>query len=939
MEGLTTGCYSVCERVAELCDPFTIALTSGDQQLSYAELNSRADYFAGYLTELGVLPGSTVAVCMERSFDWIIVTLGIMRARAAYVPLDPAWPDSRLRFVMRDSGAAVLVARTPLLLRLEAEAQGVDPCRDAAAIARAPRLPSASFGPASLAYVIYTSGTTGVPKGVEITHANLWHLVRWHIDAFNVTRQDRASHLAGLGFDAAVWEIWPNLCAGATLCLVDDAVRLSPDLIQKWMVLERVTIGFVPTVYAKPMMAMEWPPTTALRFLLTGGDALRDAPTTRLPFRVVNNYGPSECTVVATSTVLKPEAKGTPPIGRPIDGSILYLLNEYGEKVVEGDVGEIYIGGQGVGRGYRNLPDLTEKSFVLDPFAEIGPARMYRTGDRGVERPDGQIEFRGRLDRQSKIRGQRVELDEVQRTLALHPTLDHAIVIAHISDEGDNQLVAYVVPKSNKCIPTVEELQGYLRYSLPDYMIPAIFVQLHAPPLSPDGKLDLTLLPKPKHTALLNREATKASATRTEETLLTIVRELLQNDALELTHDFFLAGGHSLLGMQLVLRLRHSFGADLTLQQIFEAQTVGRLAKLIDTEREKHSPSGASDCLLTPKSNLLGKDICEPGDNSKLISPGQTPVGPEFSQQNPAADLSVHYQANSIVTEKAILGLAPPGVLPFHTDASHNSIFWVHIVNTDLTAAIAKYWPSTFVALTAADFALLGTRPPLQDIAACMLRKILAVQPNGPYTIGGICIASALAYEVASQLQALGHEVSLLVLLDAPTQPYLKNCTSLAAKFRHPSYLLGRVMRIGIRNSGRNLRKHLSKSLPQSIRACFPKTERSVACEMVEAAAFVYQHKRYHGSVLLLLASERSRHLEFLPTWRSLVSGDLRAQYVDGRHRDLITARNARSVADIIANNLKSAMSDRSFSGAAPPPTSYSSNNESLQGAVNWSAQ
>ena len=220
--------------------------------------------------------------------------------------------------------------------------------------------------------------------------------------------------------------------------------RSSPDLIQQWMIRERVTIGFVPTVYASAMMAMEWP-STALRFLLTGGDELHHAPAVQLPFEVVNNYGLTECTVVATSSVVKPGSHGAPPIGRPIAGTSVYLLNEKGEQVPDGSTGEIYIGGNGVGCGYRNLPDATERSFLSDPFVGAPGSRMYRTGDRGVRRPDGEIEFRGRLDRQTKIRGQRVELDEIDSILRQHQSIEFATAIT-TSQSGENQLVAYVSP-------------------------------------------------------------------------------------------------------------------------------------------------------------------------------------------------------------------------------------------------------------------------------------------------------------------------------------------------------------------------------------------------------------------------------------------------------------------------------------------------------------
>jgi amino acid adenylation domain-containing protein len=581
---------SIPEQISELRDayPHSIALSYGDRQLSYEELDRKADRFAGHLVQLGIASGDTVAICMERSFDWIVAALGIMRAAAAYVPLDSAWPDARLRFAVNDSGATAFVARTTMLDRLQVKARGVDPCRDAAAISSSPVVAHRAVPLESLAYVIYTSGSTGIPKGVEITHANLAHLVRWHREAFGVTRQDRASHLAGLGFDAAVWEIWPHLCAGSTVCLAEDAVRSSPELMQQWIIRERVTIAFVPTVHAAPMMAMEWPATTALRFLLAGGDVLQHGPTAQLPFDVVNNYGPTECTVVATSSVLKPGTQGAPPIGRPIAGASVYLLNENGEQVPDGSTGEIYIGGGGVGRGYRNLPESSERSFLPDrfagaPVAGAPGARMYRTGDRGVRRPDGEIEFRGRLDRQTKIRGQRVELDEIGSVLAQHPSIDFATATTNISEAGEKQLVAYLLPKGNASVPTARELQSHLLHSLPDYMIPATFVRLHALPLSPNGKVDLNMLPQPTGANLLESKAAKAPATPIEEKLLTVMRELLKNDAVSAEDNFFLAGGHSLLGMQLVMRLRDAFGVDLTLQQLFESPTVERLALVVET--------------------------------------------------------------------------------------------------------------------------------------------------------------------------------------------------------------------------------------------------------------------------------------------------------------------------------------------------------------------
>jgi amino acid adenylation domain-containing protein len=845
---------------------------------------------------------------MERSFDWIVAALGIMRAGAAYVPLDSAWPDERLRYAVNDSGATALVARAALLDRLHVKARGIDPCRDAAAIAAAPNVVPGPVQPESLAYVIYTSGSTGVPKGVEITHANLSHLIRWHRDAFGVTRQDRASHLAGLGFDAAVWELWPNLAAGSTVCLADDAVRSSPELMMQWMIRERVTIAYVPTVHAAAMMAMEWPATTALRLLLTGGDVLSHSPTRQLPFDVVNNYGPTECTVVATSSALKPGPRGVPPIGRPIAGASVYLLNEHGDRVPDGSVGEIYIGGSGVGRGYRNLPELTGRSFLPDPFAAAPGGRMYRTGDRGVRRADGEIDFRGRLDRQTKIRGQRVELDEIASVLTLHPSIDFATAITNTSDAGENELVAYVLPKENTCIPSVQELQTHLLGRLPDYMVPAVFVRLHAVPLSTNGKLDLTMLAPPTHANLLERRAAEASPTPIEAELLTIARQLLKNDALRAEDNFFLAGGHSLLGMQLLMRLRDAFGVDLALRQLFEAPTVERLALLVETMIRQLRLSVIWADLLGRKNVGLDDNFFHLGGNPELVALLQQRIFAEFGRDIPIAELV----QSPTVRQQALLTLRVVKVKPVQSrvlaprsNGNCNRIFWVHYLSWSLAKVMRDEHPFLFVVLGAEDFASLGETPTLQTIAACLLRKILATQPEGPYTLGGFCAGGVLAYEIASQLQAAGHEVSLLVLLDAPNLAYQESHGSFTSKWRYPGYALKRVARLGPRMSFAYFREHLFKRAePASTPA---RSEIAVAQKMVRTAVRVYEPKEYEGKVLLLLASDRAPHLNLAPGWESVVAPhNLHIQYLDGHRHDLLKVPKVRNVVDAIVSRLES---------------------------------
>lgn len=574
------------EAIAEQAklSPESVALVMGADELTYGELDQHASQLANYLQSLGAAPEVLVGLCLERSAEFVIAALAILKCGAAYLPMDAAHPAERLRFIMQDAGISLLVTRANLAESLSIRGvRMIDLDAERETIRHASKeSPKADLQADQLAYVIYTSGSTGEPKGVEITHRNLSNLIAWHLRAFSVDSSARATFQAGVGFDAAVWEIWPALTVGAALYLPADWTRLSAELLRDWLVAKKITISFVPTAIAEQLIALPWPAETALRFLLTGADTLQRHPPPALPFKLVNNYGPTECTVVASSGLIAaaPHRESVPTIGSSIDNVQLHIADEHLREMADGEAGEIYIGGAGVARGYRNRPDLTAQRFVPDPFGVSG-ARLYRTGDRARRLPNGEIAFLGRLDDQVKIRGYRIELGEINAALKSHESVQSSIVIAREDVPGEKRLVAYLVA-SPGAIRDEQSLRESLRLRLPDYMEPAAFVWVDSLPLTPNGKIDRAALPAPSATDASRTEPFVAARTPVEETLSGIITEVLKVPRVSVHDDFFHLGAHSLLGAQVIARVRGVFGAELKLLDVFDSPTVAELSVKIE---------------------------------------------------------------------------------------------------------------------------------------------------------------------------------------------------------------------------------------------------------------------------------------------------------------------------------------------------------------------
>ena len=547
---------------------------AGDETLTYGELEARANRLARRLTRLGVGIEDTVAIVLPRSSDLIVAQLAAMKAGAAYVPTDPGHPGARIEATIADAGAAAVVSRSDVALQSDVARVLLD--RDAELIdGESPDPPGVRVHPDNAAYVIYTSGSTGAPKGVVVTHRSLASLCGWHVTAYSVDHDDRALHLAPLAFDATVWETWPYLVAGASLHLVTDDERVDPAGLRRRIERDGITVAFAPTGMAHALIGGNWDGATTLRALLTGGDRLLARPTSAFPARLVNHYGPTENTVVATAGEVPPGGDELPPIGRPIDNVFAYVLDARLEPVPFGARGELYLGGASVARGYLGSPDLTAERFLPDPFSAEPGARMYATGDVVRRRRDGELEFVGRRDHQVKVRGFRVELGEIERALAAHPDVAEAVVIATTVGES-TRLVAYVQERvPGTAAP--DEIQRFVAEVLPAHMVPSAVVAVEALPRTTTGKADRSAL---STRAIASGEgvAYRAPRDHTETSLASIWADVLGAGRVGIDDNFFDLGGDSILSIQIVARAAAA-GLRISAKDMFRAQTVAALAE------------------------------------------------------------------------------------------------------------------------------------------------------------------------------------------------------------------------------------------------------------------------------------------------------------------------------------------------------------------------
>ena len=691
--------------------PDAIAVVFEDQQLTYRQLNSRANQLAHYLMRKGVGPEVLVGICVERSLEMVIGILGILKAGGAYVPLDPTYPKERLSFVISDIQAPLILTQGSLVRELphnKAQVLCVD--HDWKIIDKeSTRNPSAILSAQNLAYVLYTSGSTGRPKGVAMNHRPLCNLISWQIRQSRLPAGARTQQFASLSFDVSFQEIFSTWCSGGTLMLISEEARRDPGLLLKHLASEAVERLFLPFVALQQLAEVADEPGRVphnLREVITAGEQLRiTPPITRMFERLrdcvlYNQYGPTESHVVTAFTLSGPpeQWRTLPPIGRPIANTEIYILDRYQQPVPAGVAGELHIGGS-LARGYLNRQDLTAEKFIANPCSKEPGALLYRTGDLARYLPDGNIEFLGRMDHQTKIRGFRIEIGEVEAVLGLHPSVHETVVIAREDQTGNKQLVAYVV--LNKQSATVSsDLRSFLKEKLPDYMIPSAFVILDALPLTPSGKVDRKALTIPDH-SMTGMAKTYVAPRNTNEAQLTRIWEkVLAIQPIGVTDNFFELGGHSLLAVRLIAEIKKVTGKNLPVVALFQSPTVEQLVRALQKE-------GWSETF-----SLLMN-----------IQPG---------------------------------GAKPP-------------LFWMQGQYSTLLPRFLDPDQPLYVPIHQGLDGLPVLHRTVEAMASLYMREIRIVQKKGPYFLGGYCIGGLVALEIAQQLLKQGYEVPLLFLVEPPS--------------------------------------------------------------------------------------------------------------------------------------------------------------------------
>lgn len=691
--------------------PNAIAVTFEQQKITYQELNARANQLAHYLQTQGVKLETLVGVCVERSLEMVVCLLGILKAGGAYVPIDPEYPQERIAYMLEDSQVKVLITQEKLLNEIP-QHQAHTICIDTEwdKIFTQPNInPHSDVKPDNLAYVIYTSGSTGKPKGAMNTHKGICNRLLWMQETYQINSTDSVLQKTPFSFDVSVWEFFWTLLTGARLVIAQPGGHRDSAYLINLIIQEQITIlHFVPSMLQIFLASRGVEKCTSLKRVICSGEAL----TLDLQNRFFENfacelhnlYGPTEAAIDVTFWQCQKHSNlKTVPIGRPIANTQIYILDEHLQPVDVGTIGEIYIGGVGVARGYWNRPELTNERFIFNPFKnyQLESERLYKTGDLARYLPDGNIEYIGRVDYQVKIRGYRIEIGEIENVLSLHPQVRESVILVRTDNNSEKQLVAYITYNSEK--PTLTSLRDFLKEKLPDFMIPAAFVMLEALPLTPSGKVDRKALPKPDISHFIEINEIVAPRNEVEAQLVKIWSEILNLPQIGIKDNFFALGGDSLKALHLISKIEQHFGKEIPLATLLSNPVIADLATVIQAS-----------------SNQI--------HNSPLV-----PIQPQGNKQtffciHPAGGHVLCYfkLAHYIGNEQPFYGLQAQG---FYGEEE----------------------PLTRV----------------EDMASLYVKTIREFQPQGPYQLGGWSFGGVVAYEVAQQLERQGQEVSLLAILDS----------------------------------------------------------------------------------------------------------------------------------------------------------------------------
>lgn len=836
------------QRVAQA--PEAIVLIDGDRQMTYQALNAQANQLAHYLRQRGVQPDDLVAVAIDRSIDLFVAFLGVLKAGAAYVSLDPAYAQERRAYTLKDSQAVLVLTHTRQLQRIPATTAAIVPIdREWPMIAEfSADNPCRVATPNNLAYVLYTSGSTGNPKGVMIEHRGLVNHAAAVAAEFAIQPGDRMLQFSNIGFDIIVEELYPTLVSGATLVLRPESIAASMQDFWQFVVAQQITMLDLPTAFWHELVNSlvtrdrAWP--ESIRLVCVGGEkaartAYRDW-LERVPptVRWINTYGPTETTVSATwcdpQQVHYSPAMGEVPIGQPLPNVQVYVVDAQRQLLPVGIPGELCIGGPGVARGYLNLPEKTADRFIANPFVDDPTARLYCTGDVVQWREDGLLEFIGRSDCQVKIRGFRVELGEIEVQLESHPRVRQVVVLAQERPNG-KVLVAYVVSDASEPL-TAQGLGDWLRDRLPSYMLPSQFVLLEALPLTPNGKVDRKALPEPTAIDRSNEPVGAAPADHWESALVELWEDAL-GVPVTVADNFFELGGHSLLVARMCDRIEQRFNRQISPTLLFQSPTIQQFA--VHLRQDGPVPQIYSSAVV--------------------IQPGSANQPPLFA---------IH-----------VLGEGGRFFRP-------------------LAECLGADQPVYGLAAQMMD---TENAPPnrVEDLAAFYIREMQAIQPEGPYFITGMSYGGMVAYEMARQMAELGLEIGMVGLLDT----YGPNRTeSLPSRERLKAHWrsareqgLRRYLKQKVRRSLFQQREKLHRAYARTVQKLGGQISYELQFKLVVAentkASDVYVPGPFAGRLALFRATEAvfysQAYLESGLGWRDLVS-QLDVYDVSGSHMTMV---------------------------------------------------